>query len=430
MSMQDLPMGRRRDDHVIQPSGVSTSPSWDSILDRLARLERSHADLARFVASIHEALPPEIAAATGRTLALGSPIDSVAPPVHASSSAPPIVGIAPPQLPPRVEPPGTTIGVDPYTQTYEAPDPWAAPPSPGDFFQPQADSVPYPAPPAPERKRLFRGRRAAKQAQARIAAEFAAAAMAPHLATGQPMAPPPPPGFAADSVPAPASGFVAEAPSAPQYQDPPSAFGSPSMAPAPGFFGSASEQPVAPPPAGFAFDMAEPMSAEVREADDSMGPSSWGSVDLTSPADLEFDAPVASAGFRNDPSGLAMVPPPPAGFGAEQHNGLSVVPPPPAGFGAPDLMAADVPPPPPGFGAGADDVVAPPPVGYGPVSPGPSDQVFGDLQEMASLITPEQLNAQDAAGALADTGTDRTSYSAVPPITPDFFARASGRGRK
>src|SRR5580700_8963581 len=105
MSMQDLPVGRRRDDHpeMIQPSGVSTAPPWDSVLDRLAKLERSHADLARFVASIHEALPPEIAAATGRSLALGSPIDAVPPPI-ASSFAPPVIGTPPPPLPQYVEP--------------------------------------------------------------------------------------------------------------------------------------------------------------------------------------------------------------------------------------------------------------------------------------------------------------------------------------
>src|ERR1700688_3448480 len=105
MSMQDLPVGRRRDDQpdLVQPSDASWSPPWDSVLDRLATLERSHADLARFVTSIHEALPPEIAAATGRTLALGSPIDAVAPPAFAT--APPIVGTPPPPLPERVEPP-------------------------------------------------------------------------------------------------------------------------------------------------------------------------------------------------------------------------------------------------------------------------------------------------------------------------------------
>ena len=151
MSMQDLPMGRRRDDHpgVVQPVGVSSAPSWDSILDRLAKLERSHAELARFVASIHEALPPEIAAATGHTLALGSPIDAVAPAPHFAATPPPILGTPPPQLPQRVDPPGGAGRIDPYTQTFEAPDPWAAPPSTGDFFQPLTPGAPFAAAGAP-----------------------------------------------------------------------------------------------------------------------------------------------------------------------------------------------------------------------------------------------------------------------------------------
>ena len=51
MSMQDLPVGRRRDDQpeLIQPSGVSSAPPWDSVLDRLAKLERSHAEMTELV---------------------------------------------------------------------------------------------------------------------------------------------------------------------------------------------------------------------------------------------------------------------------------------------------------------------------------------------------------------------------------------------
>src|ERR1039458_4486225 len=69
MSNQDLPVGRRRDDQtdLVQPASISSAPPWDSVLDRLTNLERSHADLARLVTSIHEALPPEIAAAAPRT---------------------------------------------------------------------------------------------------------------------------------------------------------------------------------------------------------------------------------------------------------------------------------------------------------------------------------------------------------------------------
>jgi hypothetical protein len=61
-----------------------------------------------------------------------------------------------------------------------------------------------------------------------------------------------------------------------------------------------------------------------------------------------------------------------------------------------------------------------------------SSQVFGDLQELAALAPPQQLHPEpkDDAQLLAGTGTDRTSYSAVPPITPDFFARSSNKGRK
>ncbi len=515
MSMQDLPIGRRRDDHteVVQPFGVSTAPSWDTVLDRLAKLERSHADLARFVASIHEALPAEIAAATGRTLALGSPIDAVMPPPYAAV-APPILGTPPPPLPQRVDPPGVAAGIDPFTQHYEAPDPWAAPATAGDFFQPLAASAVLPAPERP--KRRFRGRRAAREAQARIAAEFASAPPPPpgwgaHDA-GIAVAPPAPPGFGTE-VPTPDFGLppgwgmpdrsLAAPLASPQPAAPPpppgfaSGIPAESFAPPPGWFGSAAEQVAAPaPPMGFAFDMAEPGAAEIAGSNDA-GPTSWATADLSSPADFDFDVPAQMTGPGGEPhADLAPVspPPPPAGFGPEGYQGLSAVPPPPPGFGehadappppnpigfgSPDLVSADGPsPPPPGFGpeahhglsamppppigfaspdlASADRAsptatwvrrrappppgfepgnpagVVPPPPGFGPATQAHSNEVFGDLQEMASLVTPEQVTPEpeEEARFLAGTGTDRTNYSAVPPITPDFFARSTGKGRK
>ena len=183
MSMQDLPVGRRRDDQLdlVQPASISSAPPWDSVMDRLANLERSHADLARLVHSIHEALPPEIAAATGHGLALGSPIDPVSQPaLH--SAAPPILGTPPPPLPQRIEPP-VPAPIDLYPQSYEAPDPWAAPAQVGEsFFQPlESPALAFPEAATRPKRRRLRGRKAAKEAQARIAAEFAA--------------PPPPPGF-------------------------------------------------------------------------------------------------------------------------------------------------------------------------------------------------------------------------------------------
>jgi hypothetical protein len=61
--------------------------------------------------------------------------------------------------------------------------------------------------------------------------------------------------------------------------------------------------------------------------------------------------------------------------------------------------------------------------------------VFGDIQELTSLVPPqhvpfEQQEDDEESRFLAGTGTDRTSYSAVPPITADFFARSTGKGRR
>ncbi len=440
MSMQDLPIGRRRDDHpgVVQPVGVSTAPSWDSILERIAKLERSHAELARFVASIHEALPPEIAAATGRTLALGSPIDAVSPPPQFVGSPPPIFGTPPPHLPQPVDLPGVVAGIDPYTKTYEAPDPWAAPPSAGDFFQPLAAGAPFAAAAELDRpKRRFRGRRAAKQAQARIAAEFAAAAPPPPpgWGTADPMVPPPPPppGFGTDSV-APdfglPSGWGTADPMAPPPPPPGFASGLPneSFAQPPGWLGSAAGESVAPLPTGFAFDMVTTETAEVTSSD-AREPSSWGTVDLTSPADFEFDAPPAGGSMAEPGIGVDASPQPPPGFSEGEYRGLSVVPPPPVGFGdpgdvpvtaapvglgAPNLaLAGGPPPPPPGFGA---DAMPPPPPGFGADAMPPPPPGFG---ADAMPPPPPGFGADAMPPPPPGFGAD-----AMPPPPPGFGADA------
>jgi hypothetical protein len=446
MSNQDLPVGRRRNDQtdLVQPASVSSAPPWDSVLDRLANLERSHADLARMVASIHEALPPEIAAATGRGLALGSPIDAISPSTS-FGIAPPIFGTPPPPLPERFEPPGSP-NVDPFAQSYEAPDPWAGTGLTGEsFFQPlESPGIPFPEPEGRTKRRLFGGRRAAKEAQARIAAEFAAPpppagfySHSPAL-TGDFAPPPPPAGWSDDSwspeidlptgwgdsaVPPPApAGFVAGgvgmAPPPPlgfAIDDPNAGFAAP-----PGWFGSAAEDYPPPPPlpAGFASDLAEPAFAEAAEP----APVSWGTAaDLFSPSDFVFDQPAV---------------PPPPGFGPPGYEGLSAVPPPPPpGFGGDFAVDAPPPPPPPGFGPSADPSMAPAAHSYGSGNPmqTSSAEVFGHVQDVTSLVAPAptapKQEAEDESRFLAGTGTDRTSYTSVPPITPDFFARSAGKGR-
>jgi len=65
-----------------------------------------------------------------------------------------------------------------------------------------------------------------------------------------------------------------------------------------------------------------------------------------------------------------------------------------------------------------------------------TSEAFGDAQEVTSLIAHsdppehEHYEEEEESRFLAGTGTDRTSYSAVPPITPDFFARSAGKGRR
>jgi hypothetical protein len=62
-----------------------------------------------------------------------------------------------------------------------------------------------------------------------------------------------------------------------------------------------------------------------------------------------------------------------------------------------------------------------------------SAEVFGHVQDVTSLVAPAptapKQEAEDESRFLAGTGTDRTSYTSVPPITPDFFARSAGKGR-
>ena len=468
MSNQDLPVGRRRNDHteLVQAASVSSAPPWDSVLDRLANLERSHADLARMVASIHEALPPEIAAATGRGLALGSPIDAVAPSTS-FGVAPPVLGMPPPPLPERFDPPGSTV--DPFSQSYEAPDPWAAPGLTGDsFFQPlESPGMAFPQPEPRAKRRLFGSRRAAREAQARIAAEFASPPPPPGFYSHAPaqeaefaspppppppgwgpgsgasdagqltgwgdsaVPPPAPPGFAMGDVgfaPPPPPGFATASPgrgfgASDVGLAPPAPIGfgldSPNagFAPPPGWFGSAAENPPSPPP-GFASDLAEPDFTGAPEP----GPVSWGtSADLSSPSDFVFDEPAIPA---------------PPGFGATPYEGLSAVPPPPPGF-AGDFADAP-PPPPPGFAPPGDPGMAPAHPGYGGGNPmhSSSAEVFGHVQDVTSLVEPQATSAASLPGAedearfLAGTGTDRTSYTSVPPITPDFFARAAGKSRR
>src|SRR5579875_1330903 len=330
MSIQDLPVGRRRDDQpdfVRNPEVASTGP-WDSVLDRLAKLERAHAELARLVTSIHEALPPEIAATIGRPLALGSPIDPISTPSALGTNRQPLLG-PPPPLPP--EPAARGLHAPP--SGYEIADPWATPTSPPLAAGPE--KIPEPAsPPSRPRIRLFRNRRAAKEVKARIAAEFST--------------PPTPPGF-----------FMSTDPQGPP---PPHAAADPPLTSAPEPAGST---PVAPPPPPAGFEttaaQADPM-ANQSSSDPHVDPDPR--VELASPSDLQFDEPVAPPrGFGTFGTTMetpavrvggatpgAPVPPPPPGFASG-----APVPPPPPGFAS----GAPVPPPPPGFASGAP--VPPPP---------------------------------------------------------------------
>jgi hypothetical protein len=76
--------------------------------------------------------------------------------------------------------------------------------------------------------------------------------------------------------------------------------------------------------------------------------------------------------------------------------------------------------------------------GYSTGSPlhSSSAEVFGHVQDVASLVDAQAPSAASAPGPedearfLAGTGTDRTNYTSVPPITPDFFARSAGKSRR
>ena len=203
MSMQDLPIGRRRDDQtdLVQTGSISTAPPWDSVLDRLDNFgeiaRRSRSDGGEHP----RGAAPEIAAATGRGLALGSPIDALrpsrsfgvgsAPSWDVSAAAPRTVRAArrtsiPSLKPTRLLTPGPLPAIT------------------GDsFFQPlEAPGMTIPQPEARPKRRLFGGRRAAREAQARIAAEFAAPPPPPGFYSHEPASgvdvaapPPPPPGF-------------------------------------------------------------------------------------------------------------------------------------------------------------------------------------------------------------------------------------------
>jgi hypothetical protein len=395
MSMQNLPVGRRRDDQpdFVASAEIASLAPWDSVLDRLAKLERSHAELARLVNSIHEALPPEIAAATGRLLTLGSPIDPISARRGLGASRAPLAGSPP--FPPSglsVSPPG-----------YQIVDPWAAPSS--EAFQGAGESAQKPARlPVSSKLRRLRNRKAAKEAKARIAAAFSA--------------PPPPPGFFASSpipegeahagespIASPSSSALhAEAPGhAPSPPPPPRGFSLdfPVQGPATptGWSSTASQGSTAPPPppAGF-------------ETGPSSAPSSvGGATELASPADLQFDDPAnPSRGFGT--FGTTMETP------AVRTPAQVVPPPPPPGF------AADVPPPPPpGFAA---DVPPPPPPGFAadvPVSP-------PDFSSMASpgpdAAPPNPLLSETRNSAEPD------DERAMPPLAADFFARSGPRGHR
>jgi hypothetical protein len=514
MSMQDLPVGRRRDDQpeFVNASAVATAPPWDSVLDRLAKLERAHADLARFVASLHEALPPEIAAATGRTLALGSPIDAVRPPAHLAPP-PPILGNPPPPLPQRPE--AVMPQAEAMAPFYQEPDPSMVPAVGGDsFFEPDESTAFAPLSTSRPKRRLFRGRKAAKEVQARIAAEFAAAPPPPPPgfysgATTITPAPPPPPGFD--------TGFSNRGPDVPVVEwgtaapplmpEPPAPIQTPEdFAPpmhASGFAIDSLERGPAIPAGwsepsaphgmgavshGFSADIAEPYVPQSELSWDTHN-------DLSSPTDFEFDVPDAAP---PPPPGFGFegtVPPPPPGFGAESamsppppgFGATGSVPPPPPGFGAEGAMPppppgfgaeSAMPPPPPGFGAtgsvpppppgfGAEGAMPPPPVGFSadvPVPPPPppgfggedavpppppgfggptaaessswnpvhAPEVFGDIQAVTSLapVPASPPPVEDDEPFLAGTGTEPTNYSSTPPITPDFFARSAGKGRR
>jgi hypothetical protein len=482
MTIEGLPNGRRRDDRqdVVQPTDVTSLPSWEGVLQRLAHLERAHEDLTRIVVGIQQALPPAVAAAAGRGLALGSPIDAVPLP---TTPPPPILGTPPPLAHPA-EGPGPEGSAS--AVSYEAPDPWAAPIGPeGGFFASQPDlGLQEPPESAPRRRRLFGGRRAAKAAAARIAAEFGAQ---PLGATSDTSPPAPPPGFAGlDAVPPAPPGFAAAPPPPP----PPSGFAEAAVPTPPGYgqapppppAGYGAEAAVAPPPAGFAAPLPQPAP-----------PAGYGQTPLPPPP-AGF---AANAAVAPPPAGFAAPPPPPAGFAAD-----AAVPPAPPGFATsppsagvidfssasvarggfdadiaepqqpgpafagswdsvgmgPDELVFDAPEtaqppavlaavPPPGFATSPNEPTAPPPpAGYGqtpppppgyeqapPPPPGYGEADLGHSTGRAATV-PLPPQASHSAGADQETLTPPAGYGmplagSVPPPPTGFASTAFQPGQ-
>jgi hypothetical protein len=61
-----------------------------------------------------------------------------------------------------------------------------------------------------------------------------------------------------------------------------------------------------------------------------------------------------------------------------------------------------------------------------------SAEVYGEIQDLNSLVEPAPPAPQsfEESRFLAGNAAERTSYAAVPPITPDFFARSAGKARR
>lgn|SRR5579875_3593882 len=460
MTLEGVPSGRRREDHseLVRSMPVSPLPDWEDVLHRLDRIEKTQAEIARMVLQIHEALPAVGGVATGRGIALGSPIDAVG---SLPGTPPPIIGVPPPR----------SIAAGPDRRQRRSADPsgTASPPA----EHPQAAGVGSPlllagtttpppgAPPAsspavppvlpqdlleqrPRRRRLF-GRRSREREEAALAALLEEGPLPPTAppASSGPL-PPPPVGFswAPDSPP----------------PGPPS---TPSAEADRGETGA----PVPPPPAGFSSSMAKPGSSPsgvesgVRTdrfegpAGASIATAANGTVAPLNEL-APFDTRTSSLGdltqgwqWDEDPGSPSeatpAVPAPPPGYAV----GTGSVPAPPPGFaprrddpsqppgdgrhlegtpgiGTPGAGAAEPPPPPPGYTTVADH-----PAGGGrsgtdafvqdePTQP-PARVVAGTVAG-GELTTPPRVVGSTA-------GKDREPLQA-PPITPDFFTR-SGRRR-
>ena len=77
-----------------------------------------------------------------------------------------------------------------------------------------------------------------------------------------------------------------------------------------------------------------------------------------------------------------------------------------------------------------------PPADFGHVArPVHGTEVYGDIQDVTSLVVPAAPSEPRHAPTLEEmdllgTGTDQVAYGQVPPVTPDFFARSAGKGRR